>query len=76
MCLGTRTLKFLDIVNYIAPRCRYFKYLKTYKNTEMKGYFCYEYIADLRKVDETKLPQHEALYSKLKKSQYFSGGVC
>ncbi|BFZ13860.1 hypothetical protein BsWGS_16899 [Bradybaena similaris] len=66
MCLATKKLKMLDIVNYIAPGFSYSKYLASYQIPEQKGVFCYEYITALKQLDEPALPEHEAFYSKLK----------
>ncbi|BFZ06709.1 hypothetical protein BsWGS_09748 [Bradybaena similaris] len=68
MCISTPKLKFLDVVNYIAPGFTYAKYLSAYKITEEKGVFCYEYIDTLTKLAETKLPDHKDFFSKLKNS--------
>ncbi|BFZ03070.1 hypothetical protein BsWGS_06109 [Bradybaena similaris] len=68
MCVATEKLQFLDIVNYLAPGFTYAKYLSAYKITEEKGVFCYEYINNLAKLEETKLPDHKEFFSKLKNS--------
>ena len=66
MCISTETLKFLDIVNYLAPGFSYSKYLAAYKVKETKGFFCYEYIKNLDNLNETQLPPHSAFFSSLK----------
>ena len=70
MCLTTSTLKFLDITNYLAPGVSYERYLKAYGCAATKGYFPYEYIDALTRLDETVLPPRESFYSHLKR-----GGV-
>ena len=66
MCLSTNKLKFLDMVNYLAPGFSYDKYLKAYGCDLIKGHFPYEYMDDIRKLDDSNLPPKEAFYSRLK----------
>ena len=68
ICLSTPTLKFLDIMQFLAPGFSYAKYLRAFNVQEPKGFFCYEYITSLTKLKEKKLPPHVAFYSQLKKS--------
>ena len=56
MCIKTEKLKFLDITNYLAPEFRYSQYLKAYKCTEQKGFFPYEWMASLDKLNVSELP--------------------
>ena len=46
MCISTDKLKFLDIINYLAPGYSYDKYLKAYGCELEKGHFPYEYMDD------------------------------
>src|SRR5204863_8073909 len=66
MCLATEKFKILDIVNYLAPGFSYSKYLAAYGVKETKGFFPYEYVTSLDKLDETALPSHSDFFSKLK----------
>ena len=66
--LKTEQLKFLDILNYLAPGFDYASYLKAYKCTVIKGYFPYEWMDDLNKLNQTSLPSHQEFYSSLKNS--------
>ena len=66
MCLRTNFLKFLDITNYLAPGFSYDQFLKAYECEQTKGFFPYEWIDSLAKLEETSLPPHEAFYSSLK----------
>ena len=66
MSLQTKKLKFLDISNYLAPGYSYAKFLKAYECPHTKGFFPYEYMTDLNKLDETALPPHAAFFSTLK----------
>ena len=66
MCIKTETLKFLDITNYLAPGFSYSQFLKAYGCTEEKGFFPYEWMTSLEKLNHTQLPAHEAFFSTLK----------
>ena len=66
MCVKTETLKFLDITNYLAPGFSYSQFLKAYGCTEQKGFFRYEWMTSLDKLEATSLPPHEAFFSALK----------
>ncbi|CAH3180046.1 unnamed protein product, partial [Porites lobata] len=66
MCIKTDSLKFLDISNYLAPGFSYDQFLKAYECEQTKGFFPYEWIDSLDKLEETSLPSHEAFYSSLK----------
>ena len=65
MCIATEKLKFLDILNYLAPGFNYAKFLKAYGATEEKGFFPYEYMDSLERLKETQLPPQEAFSSSL-----------
>ena len=66
MCLSTDQLKFLDMINYIAPGISYDKYLKAYGCEVTKGHFPCEYMDRLERLDDTVLPPKEAFFSRLK----------
>ena len=70
MCFSTDKIKFLDMVNFLAPGYRYDKYLKAYGCKLKKGHFPYEYIGDVRKLDDCVLPPQAAFYSRLKMKAY------
>ena len=65
MCFSTDKLKFLDMVNFLAPGYSYDKYLKAYGCNLQKGHFPYEYMDDVRKLDDCVLPPQAAFYSRL-----------
>ena len=67
MRISTNKLKFLDIVNYLAPGFSYSKYLAAYNVKETKGFFPYEYVKNLAVLDETCLPLHSAFFFIIKK---------
>ena len=60
MCLKTKCLKLLDITNYLAPGFSYDQFLKAYECEQTKGYFPYEWVDGLNKLEETSLPPHTA----------------
>jgi hypothetical protein len=66
MALKTQHFKFLDIRSYLAPNYSYAAFIAAYKCTLNKGYFPYDYLNDYNKLNETKLPPHEAFFNKLK----------
>ena len=66
MCTKTEKLKFLVIANYMAPGCSYIQHLQVYKCTEQKGFFPYEWMTSLDKLNVSQLPPHETFYSTLK----------
>ena len=73
MAISTPKLKFLDIKNFIAPGFSYAKYLAAYEVEEQKGFFPYEYVTSLEKLDETSLPPREAFHSSLRNSDLSQG---
>ena len=66
MCLSTDKLKFLDVTQYLAPGVSYAKYLTAYGCELGKGHFPYEYMDNLRKLDDCTLPPQAAFYSQIK----------
>ena len=66
MCFSTNKLKFLDVTQYLAPGYSYDKYLTAYGCMQQKGHFPYEYMDNLRKLDDCTLPPQAAFYSQLK----------
>ena len=66
MCFSTPKLKFLDVTQYLAPGVSYDKYLKAYGCELQKGHFPYEYMDNLRKLDDCALPPQAAFFSRLK----------
>ena len=66
MCFSTKKLKFLDIINFLAPGYSYDKYLKAYGCELQKGHFPYEYMDGIWKLADSALPPQEAFYSRLK----------
>ncbi|MCG7866661.1 MAG: hypothetical protein JAY74_09850, partial [Candidatus Thiodiazotropha taylori] len=67
-CIAMKTLKFLDMSQFLAPGSSYAGFLKAYHVTEQKGFFPYEWFDDIGKLEATSLPAHGAFYSHLKGS--------
>ena len=67
-CIQTDRFKFLDMMNYLTPGTSYAKYLRTFEVSSQKGFFPYDYITSLDKLQETSLPPHAAFYNRLKKT--------
>ena len=65
ICLKTRNLRFLDVTNFLAPGFSYDKFLKAYECPQTKGFFPYEWMDSLEKLEHQSLPPHEAFYSTL-----------
>ena len=53
MCLKTEHLCFLDIINFLAPGFTYDKLLKAYECPQTKGFFPYEWMDSLDKLDSS-----------------------
>ncbi|XP_078660172.1 uncharacterized protein LOC144904897 [Branchiostoma floridae x Branchiostoma belcheri] len=66
MSIETDDLKFLDLINYVAPGFSYSILLKAYDCEETKGFFPYEWMDSLDKLDEPRLPGPDAFHSKLR----------
>ena len=66
MCLKTEHLRFLDVTNFLAPGFSYDKFLKAYECPQTKGFFPYEWMDSLDKLEHSSLPPHEAFFSTLK----------
>lgn len=65
MCLKTEHLRFLAVTNFLAPGFSYDKFLKAYECPQSKGFFPYEWMDSLEKLNHPSLPPHEAFFSSL-----------
>ena len=65
-CIKTEHLKFLDILQLLAPGYSLKSFFKAFGVSEQKGYFPYDYFTDANQLDERTLPPYEAFYSSLK----------
>ena len=66
--IATNKFIMLDIKHYLAPGYSYAQYLAAYKIEETKGYFPYEYMDGIHRLEETSLPSHESFFSQLKQA--------
>ena len=65
-CIETNFCQFLDACNYIAPGFSYAKYLKAYECVQEKGFFPYEWMDSIQKLNEETLPPQESFFSSLR----------
>ena len=61
----TKHLVFLDMFNYLAPGYSYANYLKAFVKDTEKGFFPYEWMNSVRKLENKRLPTRRAFYSSL-----------
>ena len=66
-CVLTDYHRIMDMVNIIGPGYSYDGYLKAFGVSQTKGFFPYEWLDSLEKLNVTELPPVEAFYSALKK---------
>lgn len=64
--ITSKSLKFLDVANFLAAGVSLDKWLKAYKCTMTKGFFPYEWLDDYNKLDQDHLPSYNEWYSSLK----------
>ena len=67
-CLSIERFKILDITQYLPAGTKYDSFLKAYDVPVSKGFFPYEWFADVLKLENQSLPPHESLYSSLKQT--------
>ena len=67
MVFADEKIKILDISNYLAPGSSYSQFLRAYKIEEEKGFFPYEWLDSVEKLQQTYLPTYGDFYSSLKK---------
>ena len=65
MCISTKRLKFLDLLNYVAAGTKLDDLYKSYNIKTQKGFFPYDYFTSLRKLKKKKLPSRKRFYSTL-----------
>ena len=66
LSISTSDLLFLDVSQFIAPGYSYSQFLAAHDVKVKKGFFCYDYVDNPARLDETSLPPHEKFHSKLK----------
>ena len=64
--ITSKTLKFLDVANFLAAGVDLDKWLKAYKCSMTKGFFPYEWLDSYDKLEQDHLPSYNEWYSSLK----------
>ena len=64
-CIKTVHLKFMDILQFLAPGYNLKSFFKAFGVSEQKGFFPYDYFTHADQLDETTLPPYETLYSTI-----------
>jgi hypothetical protein len=64
--ITSRSLKILDVANFLAAVVDLDKWLKAYKCNMTKGFFPYEWLDSYDKLDQDHLPPYKEWYSSLK----------
>ena len=65
-CIKTEHLKFMDILQFLAPGYNLKSFFKAFGVSEQKGFFPYDYLTHDNQLDETTLPPYESFYSTMK----------
>ena len=73
MCIKTKYLKFLDVRNFLAPNFSYSAFLKAYDCQQQKGFFPYEWLDGLDKLESPQLPPYEDFFSSIKNENVCTG---
>ena len=80
-------LQFMDILNFLGGATSLDKFLKAYGASEEKGFFPYEWLDTVEKLEVNQLPDISSFYSELKKvnvlevdqkqyNELLSRGIC
>ena len=64
--ITSKTLKFLDVANFLAAGVSLDSWLKAYKCSMTKGFFPYEWLDSYDKLYQDHLPSYNEWYSSLK----------
>ena len=65
-CIKTEHLKFMDILQFLAPGYNLKSFFKAFGVSKQKGFFPYEYFTSAEQLDETTLPPYETFYLTIK----------
>ena len=65
-CIKTEHLKFMDILQFLAPGYNLKSFFKAFGVSEQKGFFSYDYFTSAEQLDETTLPPYDIFYSTIK----------
>ena len=64
--MKTEHLKFLDVLQFLAPGYNLKSFFKTFGVIEQKGFFPYDYFVSVDQLDETTLLPYDTFYSTIK----------
>ena len=65
-CIATESLKFLDVISYLAAGTSLDSFLKAFNARQNKSYFPYEYFNSLELLESQEFPPYDGFYSSLK----------
>ena len=65
-CIKTEHLKFMDILQFLAPGYNLKSFFKAFGVSEQKGFFPYDYFTHADQLDKTTLPYDDTFYSTIK----------
>ena len=68
--IKTEHLKFLDVLQFLAPGYNLKSFFKAFGVTEQKGFFPYDYFTSADQLDETTLPPYGTFYSTIKNCNF------
>ena len=68
LCLSCERFRFVDVLNYLGGATSLASFLKSFQIKESKQYFPYDWLDDIKKLDQGHLPEHEHFYSALTNS--------
>ena len=64
-CIKTEHLKFLDVLQFLAPGYNLKSFFKAFGVSEQKGFFPYDYFTHADQLYETILPPYDTFYSAI-----------
>ena len=64
--IKTEHLKFMDILQFLAPGYNLKSFFKAFGVSEQKGFFPYDYFTSSEQLNETTLPLYDTFYSTIK----------
>lgn len=66
ICISTNSMKFLDISQFLCPGTSYDDFLRSFHCSVRKGFYPYEWMDCVSKLNHPRLPPIEAFWSTLK----------
>ena len=65
-CIKTESLKFMDILQFLAPGYNLKNFFRAFGVSESKGFFSYEKFSSADMLDDTSLPPYANFWSSIK----------